>query len=246
MGGLNEKNGFYNFGISRKKEWNSKKALENETIFLQRGECKRREEGKVRRKRRISSVMAKQEVVMDGRLFRGTGQASSSASSTRPSIKKVEREEEAQKKKRKRSPRLTAAQMRDVAYLRRRPNNRWIPPKSPHELLQENHYHDPWRVLVICMLLNCTSGGQVRPILNDFFTLCPDAKTTTNVDQNEIAQLTRSLEDWTHVTFLPGVGKYAADAYAIFCTGRWDRVVPEDHMLTRYWEFLRKGRWIIE
>lgn len=39
MGGLNEKNGFYNFGISRKKEWNSKKALENETIFLQQGEC---------------------------------------------------------------------------------------------------------------------------------------------------------------------------------------------------------------
>ncbi|XP_011009513.1 PREDICTED: methyl-CpG-binding domain protein 4-like [Populus euphratica] len=195
----------------------------------------------------------------------GTGHASSYASSARPSIKKVEREEEAQKKKRKRSPRLTAAQMRDVAYLRRRPNNRWIPPKSPHELLQENHYHDPWRVLVICMLLNCTSGGQVRPILNDFFTLCPDAKTTTNVDQKEIAHLTHSLgfknmraekikrlseiyleEDWTHVTFLPGVGKYAADAYAIFCTGRWDRVVPEDHMLTRYWEFLRKGRWIIE
>lgn len=92
----------------------------------------------------------------------GTGQASSF---TRPSIKKVEREEEAQKKKRKRSPRLTAAQMRDVAYLRRRPNNRWIPPKSPHELLQENHYHDPWRVLVICILLNCTSGGQVRSLL---------------------------------------------------------------------------------
>ncbi|KAF9661353.1 hypothetical protein SADUNF_Sadunf19G0059200 [Salix dunnii] len=35
-------------------------------------------------------------------------------------------------------------------------------------------------------------------------------------------------------------GQYAADAYAIFCTGRWDRVVPEDHMLTRYWEFLRR------
>uniref|UniRef100_A0A6N2MKA0 HhH-GPD domain-containing protein n=1 Tax=Salix viminalis TaxID=40686 RepID=A0A6N2MKA0_SALVM len=161
--------------------------------------------------------------------------------------------------------RLTAAQMRDVAYLRRRPNNRWIPPKSPHELLQEGHYHDPWRVVVICMLLNCTSGGQVRPILNDFFTLCPDAKTTTKVAQTEIAQLTHSLglkntrsekiklfsqsyleEGWTHVTFLPGVGKYAADAYAIFCTGRWDRVVPEDHMLTRYWEFLRKGEWIME
>ncbi|KAG5224372.1 HhH-GPD base excision DNA repair family protein [Salix suchowensis] len=174
----------------------------------------------------------------------------------------MEKKEEAQKKKRKVSPRLTAAQMRDVAYLRRRPNNRWIPPKSPHELLQEGHYHGPWRVLVICMLLNCTSGGQVRPILNDFFTLCPDAKTTTKVAQTEIAQLTHSLgfkntraekikllsqsylkEGWTHVTFLPGM---LLMRMPIFCTGRWDRVVPEDHMLTRYWEFLRKGEWIME
>ncbi|KAF9661338.1 hypothetical protein SADUNF_Sadunf19G0057700 [Salix dunnii] len=175
--------------------------------------------------------------------FNGSGSSSGGtghASSIWPSIKKFEKKEEAQKKKRKVSPRLTAAQMRDVAYLRRRPNNRWIPPKSPHELLQEGHYHDPWSVLVICMLLNCTSGDQVRPFLNDFFTLCPDAKTTTKVAQTEIAQLTHSLgkflDSWL----------YAADAYAIFCTGRWDRVVPEDHMLTGYWEFLRKGQWIME
>ncbi|KAF7807617.1 methyl-CpG-binding domain protein 4-like protein [Senna tora] len=43
---------------------------------------------------------------------------------------------------------------------------------------------------------------------------------------------------WTHVTQLHGVGKYAADAYAIFCTGKWDRVRPTDHMLNYYWEFL--------
>lgn len=34
--------------------------------------------------------------------------------------------------------------------------------------------------------------------------------------------------------------RYAADAYAIFCTGRWERVKPTDHMLNFYWEFLRK------
>ncbi|KAJ6291200.1 hypothetical protein OIU76_023290 [Salix suchowensis] len=228
-------------------------------------ECDGKEEGCHGRSVEVSgSVMG----LFSEFAFIGSGSSSGGtghASSIRPSIKKFEKKEEAQKKKRKVSPRLTAAQMRDVAYLRRRPNNRWIPPKSPHELLQEGHYHGPWRVLVICMLLNCTSGGQVRPILNDFFTLCPDAKTTTKVAQTEIAQLTHSLgfkntraekikllsqsylkEGWTHVTFLPGVGKYAADAYAIFCTGRWDRVVPEDHMLTRYWEFLRKGEWIME
>lgn len=126
-------------------------------------ECDGKEEGCHGRSVEVSgSVMG----LFSEFAFIGSGSSSGGtghASSIRPSIKKFEKKEEAQKKKkRKVSPRLTAAQMRDVAYLRRRPNNRWIPPKSPHELLQEGHYHDPWRVLVICMLLNCTSGGQVR------------------------------------------------------------------------------------
>uniref|UniRef100_A0A7N2N7M6 Uncharacterized protein n=1 Tax=Quercus lobata TaxID=97700 RepID=A0A7N2N7M6_QUELO len=46
-------------------------------------------------------------------------------------------------------------------------------------------------------------------------------------------------ESWTHVTQLHGVGKYAADAYPIFCTGQWDQVRPNDHMLNHYWKFLK-------
>jgi len=34
--------------------------------------------------------------------------------------------------------------------------------------------------------------------------------------------------------------RYAADAYAIFVNGKWDRVTPTDHMLNYYWEFLRR------
>ncbi|KAK8956375.1 hypothetical protein KSP40_PGU000092 [Platanthera guangdongensis] len=47
------------------------------------------------------------------------------------------------------------------------------------------------------------------------------------------------LEDWwTHVTELHGVGKYAADAYAIFCVGKPEDIVPYDHMLVKYWEYV--------
>ncbi|GAU43405.1 hypothetical protein TSUD_135190 [Trifolium subterraneum] len=46
-------------------------------------------------------------------------------------------------------------------------------------------------------------------------------------------------DTWTYVTDLHGVGQYAADAYAIFCTGKWDEVEPDDHMLNKYWDFLR-------
>ncbi|KAE8720623.1 hypothetical protein F3Y22_tig00018827pilonHSYRG00026 [Hibiscus syriacus] len=56
---------------------------------------------------------------------------------------------------------LSASQKRDEAYRRKTEDNTWIPPRSEAPLLQEDHAHDPWRVLVICMLLNRTSGGQV-------------------------------------------------------------------------------------
>ena len=68
-------------------------------------------------------------------------------------------------KKKKRSVRktilLTASQKRSEAYQRKTPDKTWKPPRSELGLLQEDHAHDPWRVLVICMLLNCTTGKQV-------------------------------------------------------------------------------------
>lgn len=152
---------------------------------------------------------------------------------------------------------LSASEKLDDAYQRKSPDNMWKPPRSTYGLLQEDHAHDPWRVLVICMLLNRTSGLQARRVISDLFTLCPDAKTATKVVTEEIEKIIQTLglqrkravmiqrfsqeymgESWTHVTQLHGVGKYAADAYAIFCTGKWDRVRPTDHMLNYYWEFL--------
>ena len=34
------------------------------------------------------------------------------------------------------------------------------------------------------------------------------------------------------------LARYAADAYAIFCSGDWGLVVPTDHMLVKYWKYL--------
>jgi len=56
---------------------------------------------------------------------------------------------------------LSAKEKLSEAYRRKAPDNTWVPPRSPHNLLQEDHAHDPWRVLVICMLLNMTTGPQV-------------------------------------------------------------------------------------
>ncbi|VFQ92733.1 unnamed protein product [Cuscuta campestris] len=154
-------------------------------------------------------------------------------------------------------PTLSAAQKRSEAYLRRMPDNKWKPPTSLSKLLQEDHVYDPWRVLVICILLNRTTGKQVSQVLPTLFTLCPNANTTTEVPIEALVKVLRPLglqnrraatlktfskeylqDSWTHVTQLHGIGKYAADAYAIFCTGKWDHVRPEDHKLTEYWNFL--------
>ncbi|XVE91155.1 hypothetical protein DITRI_Ditri20bG0131900 [Diplodiscus trichospermus] len=128
-------------------------------------------------------------------------------------------------------PFLSAFKKRDEAYERKTPNNTWIPPRSKAPLLQEDHAHDPWRVLVICMLLNKTSGKQTRKVLSDLFTLCPDAKTATEVTTGEIEKVIETLglqrkraemikrmseeylwKEWTHVTELHGVGN---------CNQRW-------------------------
>ncbi|KAL9670285.1 hypothetical protein QQ045_007836 [Rhodiola kirilowii] len=83
-------------------------------------------------------------------------------------------------------------------------------------------------------------AGRVIP---NFFNLCPNAETATKVATDDIEKVIQSLglqkkralmiqptsteyleDTWTHVTQLHGVGKYAADAYAIFCTDKWEQV----------------------
>ncbi|CAN6926640.1 unnamed protein product [Brassica oleracea] len=39
------------------------------------------------------------------------------------------------------------------------------------------------------MLLNKTSGAQTRGVISDLFALCPNAKTATEVDKQEIETL---------------------------------------------------------
>ncbi|KAK3441122.1 hypothetical protein EUGRSUZ_B01580 [Eucalyptus grandis] len=152
---------------------------------------------------------------------------------------------------------LTAAEKRAEAYRRKAPDNTWKPPPSGHHLLQESHWRDPWRVLLICMLLNVTTGKQTSQYLDALFKEYPDATKAAEASIETLESIIQPLglkrkrarmivrmsreyldESWTHVTQLHGVGKYAADAYAIFCTGKWKDVNPLDHKLNDYWQYL--------
>lgn len=101
-------------------------------------------------------------------IFMGAKKATSirkqprSASTSGPQKgRKVEGKEMHEKKPRKSAPVLSAAEKRSDVY-RRLPLNQLVrPPRSPHKLLQEKYASDPWKVMVICMLLNMTQGKQV-------------------------------------------------------------------------------------
>ncbi|TKW02811.1 hypothetical protein SEVIR_7G037400v4 [Setaria viridis] len=184
---------------------------------------------------------------------------SASGSQVAVKAKEMERPDEKMgttKKPRKKPPLLSAAEKRSDKY-RRLPLNQLVPPpRSPYNLLQERYAHDPWKVIIICMLLNLSKGDQVRKKLEGFFERYPDAQTACTADPEKMAEYLAPLglqrvkanrihklskayveEEWTYITELCGVGKYAADAYAIFCAGRATEVVPEDHKLVDYWKY---------
>lgn len=135
----------------------------------------------------------------------------------------------------------------------------WIPPASVYGLIEEQLYEDPWKLLVACMLLNKTSSKQVRDVIWKLFQIIPDATTASMIDERAIEDVIRPLglfrkrsraikkfskefleKDWKTPEELYGIGKYGADAYAIFCVpDAWREVNPEDKDLRLYLQFLK-------
>ena len=61
------------------------------------------------------------------------------------------------------------------------------PPKSPHGLIQERLYRDPWRLLVSTIFLNRTKGTCSIPIMWKFLELWPNPETAMHADWKEIS-----------------------------------------------------------
>lgn len=108
---------------------------------------------------------------------------------------------------------------------------------SPYMLIQEFLRHEPWKLLVACIMLNQTSAKQVHGIINTFFEKYHNAFELESADDEELKELIRPLgfcnrraktlkkmsKAWLNgfddVLELPGIGKYAADSHRIFCEG---------------------------
>ncbi|XP_007888677.1 methyl-CpG-binding domain protein 4 [Callorhinchus milii] len=135
--------------------------------------------------------------------------------------------------------------------------NKWTPPRSPFDLVQETLFHDPWKLLIATMFLNKTSGKKAIPMLWEFLEQYPCAEVARAADWKEIAELMKPLglnelrakaivkfsdqflnKSWKYPIELHGIGKYGNDSYRIFCIKEWKEVQPQDHKLNKYWAWL--------
>ena len=133
----------------------------------------------------------------------------------------------------------------------------WHPPRSPFDLIQEHLYRDPWKVLVSCIFCNLTRRRTAEPLIWKFFETYPTPQLASKA---QLAQLETFLQplglstrrakalkkmsqeyiskNWKEPIELYGVGKYANDAWKIFCTTDWKNVKPKDHALVWYHDWL--------
>jgi len=135
----------------------------------------------------------------------------------------------------------------------------WIPPRSPYNLIQEHLYQDPWKIFVACVFCNLTKRVQAEPVLWEFFDRYPTPERAADANHDDVRSLIQplglsdkrsktliKLSDqyskglWTKPGDLYGVGKYASDAYYIFCVGNWRDIEPKDHALNDYHNFLKE------
>lgn len=128
---------------------------------------------------------------------------------------------------------------------------------SPYELLQEIYYHNPWKSMVCCILLNRTKRAQVDRVREELFRTYNDALDMADADPETLAKILQPLgfqnkraktlikfsedwvsTDWTDPRDLHGIGQYAADSYDIFYNNKLD-INPNDGVLVKYLEWKR-------
>src|SRR5689334_20153873 len=100
-----------------------------------------------------------------------------------------------------------------------------IPPRSPFGLIQEDVWLNQWALLVVCVMLNCTSRKQVEKVFPTFIANWPSPQALLGADRSDIELLCRPLGfsvrrttnilkmterylagPWSNARELPGIG----------------------------------------
>jgi len=131
---------------------------------------------------------------------------------------------------------------------------------SPYLLLQEIYREHPWRMLVCCIMLNCTSRKQVDHVREKFFRRYPTPQSVVSASSGEMEEIISLLgfknkrantikrfskewieADWKNPIELYGIGKYGQDSWEIFQKGNLG-VFPTDGVLQKYLDWAKTNR----
>jgi methyl-CpG-binding domain protein 4 len=69
----------------------------------------------------------------------------------------------------------------------------WKPPKSPHTLLQEQLWQDPWKIFVCCIFCNLTKRMTAEPYFWEVLKRWPTPKKLADADYDKLVKL---IQDW--------------------------------------------------
>ncbi len=72
-------------------------------------------------------------------------------------------------------------------------SSRWVPPRSPYHLVQEDLFHDPFKLLVATIFLNRTGGDRAVPLALQFLRRWPDPRAVAEAEEDQIADLLQPL-----------------------------------------------------
>lgn len=119
-------------------------------------------------------------------------------------------------------------------------------------IIQQEFQHNPFQMLIGCIMLNQTSNRNVRQVIYSFFDKWPTPQSILNADPDLIREHIRPLgfynrrtetiirfsreyieKKFNRASELHGIGKYADDSYEIFIKGNLN-VNPTDKILIRY------------
>ena len=132
---------------------------------------------------------------------------------------------------------------------------------SPYGLLQEQLNRDPWKIFVCCIFCNLTKRFTAEPFFWEVLKRWPTPDDLSNADFDELLNLIKPLglsrrranalkrmsyeyihNDWKDKpSSLYGIGKYAEDAYYLFCTDKWRDLSPKDGALVNYYSWKSKN-----
>jgi len=133
-------------------------------------------------------------------------------------------------------------------------------PDKKFGLVQEDYLDDPWKILLICIMLNLTSHKQVRPLVTEFFRRYPNPDALIKADSDKLISFIKPLglynrransmmkfsSAYKNFKFgdnpknLPGIGQYGADAYNILVRHDYS-IVPNDGSLGNYMQWYHKN-----